>query len=276
VQEVIRPKLEECALEQIEVLDTLKSDLMERTARLRTVKAVKLRRQLEGDDGDGDSFSDTDSISTTSSMRSGSTGSNSTGYGDTLIFYIILNGAFVCESIIILGSYYHFHRKTHRSSKNRRKFERKLQSMREGSAYEDLAITAHLWNCIDKIQQEMKPYTSELLEALWSLEMNSLALSLGNSMDNLVAESNSIVLEVWQNLLTDELLGSKYTFSSCIVSEVSRFISIAIMNLCVFFQKPSIASLLQNGPHHGTSCVCTSLRQKLLKIVELVKIFSQL
>jgi hypothetical protein len=81
VQEVIRPKLEECALEQIEVLDTLKSDLMERTARLRTVKAVKLRRQLEGDDGDGDSFSDTDSISTTSSMRSGSTGSNSTGYG---------------------------------------------------------------------------------------------------------------------------------------------------------------------------------------------------
>jgi hypothetical protein len=109
--------------------------------------------------------------------------------------------------------------------------------MREGSAYEDLAITAHLWNCIDKIQQEMKPYTSELLEALWSLEMNSLALSLGNSMDNLVAESNSIVLEVWQNLLTDELLGSKYTFSSCILSlsKLSRFISISILKaLCIF------------------------------------------
>lgn len=89
--------------------------------------------------------------------------------------------------------------------------QRKLYSMKEGSTYEDLGLTAHLWTTFKYIQ-DVKPDTNELVEALWVLELNDLAINLGKTFDFVLTECDKAVQEIWSTLLTAEVLGKKIIF----------------------------------------------------------------
>lgn len=74
--------------------------------------------------------------------------------------------------------------------------------------HEDLGIVAHLWTTFDKIQQELKPDTSELITSLWEFNENKLAKELGLVFDQLLIESDTAIKKIWAFVLPDELIGA--------------------------------------------------------------------
>lgn len=87
---------------------------MKQKLRLATIRIEKTKRKL---DNDCDDVDDSDMFSDTSSMNSSRFSNSSRGTA-----------------------------KTHRSSKNRRKHERKLLNLKEGNAFEDIALIDALYN----------------------------------------------------------------------------------------------------------------------------------
>ena len=100
-------------------------------------------------------------------------------------------------------------RKTFRSGKNTRKLKRKAYSLKEGSRFEDLAIIAHLWETIQKVQNDMKPQIEAIAPALWREELDSLAISVISNFEQLLGQADECVKEVWPTVLPfNELLGT--------------------------------------------------------------------
>lgn len=87
---------------------------MKQKSRLAAIRVEKSKRKLENDCDDND---DSDMFSDTSSMNSSRFSNSSRGTA-----------------------------KTHRSSKNRRKHERKLLNLKEGNPFEDIALIDALHN----------------------------------------------------------------------------------------------------------------------------------
>ena len=102
------------------------------------------------------------------------------------------------------------YRKTFRSSKNRRKAERKLYSLKEGSKYEDVAITIYLWDLASHVQNEMKSEYAYTVESLWRFQLNENAKNLTRLFDAFLQTVNAAVAEVWSGGVLPEtpLLGT--------------------------------------------------------------------
>ncbi|XP_014675329.1 PREDICTED: elongator complex protein 1-like, partial [Priapulus caudatus] len=83
-----------------------------------------------------------------------------------------------------------------RSSKNRRKAERKKYSLREGSTFEDLALMdalAEITLSLDKMKDDVAP----LLRALVQLGHDSEASCLQSSFDSLLKHTEKCQFEIW-------------------------------------------------------------------------------
>jgi elongator complex protein 1 len=185
VANLIKPKLIEHGKYYEEFLQNQQTDIEIYVQRLRAVKIRKAELEAAAaENGIGDHFSDSESVSTmstTSSMKSGSTTSS------------MMSG------------------KTHRSSKNRRKAERKIFSLKEGSRFEDIAITIHLWDKFTNIQQEIKPDVTHTIESLWRFEMDDMASALSISFDEFIKLTDEYVKEIWSAPLPENpMLDSKY------------------------------------------------------------------
>lgn len=83
-----------------------------------------------------------------------------------------------------------------------------MYSMKEGSKYEDLAIIAHLWNVLDKVQSELKPDVSNTIESLWKFDESEAALILCDNLEKLMHVADKCVHEVWSEAITEEVLGN--------------------------------------------------------------------
>lgn len=119
---VVKPNLSEYSILLIKTLTEDTNQYKHHTKRLETVrkdKANKIEFPDEQDVDDCDMFSDTSSVNTSRY----STSSRGTG-------------------------------KTFRSSKNRRKHERKLLSLKEGNPFEDIALIDALYVLIHKILEQ--------------------------------------------------------------------------------------------------------------------------
>lgn len=122
-------------------LETFKSQ----TLRLRTIRDEKERRKTSGTDDDMDN-AESDMFSDTSSMDSSKYTGSSKGTG-----------------------------KTFRSSKNRRKHERKLLNLKEGNKFEDIALIHSLYTLTTK------SYSVELQKRMQDVLLAAVQLSLESS-----------------------------------------------------------------------------------------------
>ncbi|CAG7729237.1 unnamed protein product [Allacma fusca] len=156
----------------------LQAEIYKYVLRLQAVKALKEQQVIDG--VDNDHFSDTESISTTTSIRSGMSSSMNSG-------------------------------KTTRSGKNSRKLKRKIFSLKEGSRFEDIAIIAHLWETCQRVQAEIKSDVESIVQALWTEDQDEVALTLIKSFDKLIHQANECVQQIWSSVLPpNEYLDMKY------------------------------------------------------------------
>lgn len=110
----IKPHLNEYVKNLIQTVQEESDKFISQKSRLATIRLEKSKRKLENDCEDVD---DIDMFSDTSSMNSSRFSNSSRGTA-----------------------------KTHRSSKNRRKHQRKLLSLKEGNPFEDIALIDALYN----------------------------------------------------------------------------------------------------------------------------------
>ncbi|XP_059486285.1 putative elongator complex protein 1 [Neocloeon triangulifer] len=155
-----------CMLSDVE---TAQEQVTQYTNRLVVVRSEKAKKIEEGDDfanlPECDMFSDTSSIRGSTQSRSSGMSSRGTG-------------------------------RTYRSSKNKRKHERKLLSLKEGSPYEDLALVRALHELFTKIytyREEVKC----LCVALLQLNVDSLAVQLQSKLSALLKDMESKKNVIW-------------------------------------------------------------------------------
>ncbi|XP_001980535.3 putative elongator complex protein 1 [Drosophila erecta] len=97
--------------------------------------------------------------------------------------------------------------KTFRSSKNRRKHERKLLSLKPGNPFEDIALIDALHNHVTKIAQQQQPVRDTckaLLQLANAADADPLAAALQREFKTLLHAVDSALDEIW----TPELLGN--------------------------------------------------------------------
>ncbi|XP_016980358.1 putative elongator complex protein 1 isoform X1 [Drosophila rhopaloa] len=97
--------------------------------------------------------------------------------------------------------------KTFRSSKNRRKHERKLLSLKPGNPFEDIALIDALHNHVTKIAQQQQPVRDTckaLLQLAGAADGDPLAASLQREFKTLLQAVEAALDEIW----TPELLGN--------------------------------------------------------------------
>ena len=86
--------------------------------------------------------------------------------------------------------------------------KRKVYSLKEESRFEDLAIIAHLWETIQKVQNDVKPQVEAIAPVMWREGFDSVAISVISSFEQLLAQADECVKEVWPQVLPyNELLG---------------------------------------------------------------------
>ncbi|GBP91737.1 A disintegrin and metalloproteinase with thrombospondin motifs 7 [Eumeta japonica] len=93
--------------------------------------------------------------------------------------------------------------RTFRSSKNRRKHERKVASLKEGSQYEDVALVMALHTLVTATFN-MRSYVKEVNVALCCFNMDKEALMLQNGLDKLLNEMKDSFKQIWTNELVLE------------------------------------------------------------------------
>lgn len=185
-----------------ESLKTKQKEVQHYLDRLRLIKNVKAAKETGDYDGAADNFSDTESVSTTST-RSSSFCSTGTGF---VLFVLILFCELKFQFQTDFGIF--LFRKSYRSSKSKRKQERKLYSLKEGSQYEDIAITIYFWDLACHVQNEMKSDIVYTVESLWRYKLDDYANSLTASFDEFLKIIGSVVGEVWAAVLPEmPLLG---------------------------------------------------------------------
>jgi len=97
--------------------------------------------------------------------------------------------------------------KTFRSSKNRRKHERKLLSLKPGNPFEDIALIDALHNHVTKIAQQqlsVRDTCKALLQLASAADADPLAAALQREFKTLLQAVEAALDEIW----TPELVGS--------------------------------------------------------------------
>ncbi|XP_046966489.1 putative elongator complex protein 1 [Vanessa cardui] len=93
--------------------------------------------------------------------------------------------------------------KSFRSSKNRRKHERKVASLKEGSQYEDTALVLALHSLITSTY-ELRPHVKEVNIALSCFNKDDEASILQSSLEKLLKEMKDSLKQIWSNEFTLE------------------------------------------------------------------------
>lgn len=159
-------------------LHSWQEQLIQQVARLLKVREEKAKKIMEeGEEAmalpECDMFSDTSSIQGSTQSRASSSLSKSSG-------------------------------KTYRSSKNKRKHERKLLSLKEGSPFEDLALIRALHELFCKVYQ-MRDEVRDLGLALLHFELDSLASELQRKLSTLLDDMQQRKTDIW----TPELIQNR-------------------------------------------------------------------
>ncbi|PIK52107.1 putative elongator complex protein 1 [Apostichopus japonicus] len=170
-----KPTVSEAADNTLADLDFKKETFMKYKQRLAIVREEKRQQVLEfGEEGlnemENDLYSETSSIT---GSTSGSISSSVSQYSQ------------------------YSQRKSGRSSKNRRKADRKKYSLKEGSPHEELALMEALGGLvktIDELREEIK----QLLRALASVNMTTVASQVQKWYGDILKLMERSITEIWQ------------------------------------------------------------------------------
>lgn len=176
IESLVRPHLSAYADTLVSVLEADQAQFVEYQQRLATIRSERLAaatRMANGDDAhyDGAGDPDMDAFSDTSSMRSstlssrGSASSRGTG-------------------------------KTHRSSKNRRKHERKLLSLKPGNPFEDIALIDALHGLANKAYDQQAGVRA-LGKALIDQQLDAHGRRVQQALRMLLRRVDGALAEIW-------------------------------------------------------------------------------
>lgn len=135
--------------------------------RLATIRREKAERKLNNFEDDGNIGDDSDMFSDTSSMNSSRISQSSRGTG-----------------------------KTHRSSKNRRKHERKLLSLKEGNPFEDIALIDALYTLAHKSYDQQQPVRA-LGKAIIDQQLDAEGMEIQKVFTALLRTVRESLDEIW-------------------------------------------------------------------------------
>lgn len=110
--------------------------------------------------------------------------------------------------------------KTYRSAKNKRKHERKLLSLKEGSPYEDLALVTSLYHLITNCEA-LKSEVKELNKFLVKINELELAEKVQRDLQALVKKIEESKSEIW----ISELLSTKQSYEPDVTSDMTSIYS---------------------------------------------------
>lgn len=160
----IKPHLNQYAKHLTQTVQEESDKFITQKNRLATIRTEKSKRKLEND---GDDVDDSDMFSDTSSMNSSRYSNSSRGTA-----------------------------KTHRSSKNRRKHERKLLNLKEGNAFEDIALIDALYNLAVNAFEQQKSIRI-VCRALIDQGMDEEGIELQRVFGNGLAVVKNSLDEIW-------------------------------------------------------------------------------
>lgn len=162
--ESIRNHLKDFAAETIQKIQTDHEQFQSQVNRLQTIRKEKLEKQLNDDgaaDDDCDMFSDTTSMNS-SRFTGGSRGTA----------------------------------RTFRSSKSKRRHERKLLSLKEGNPFEDIALIDAIYNLIQQIYGQQQQIGVHL-KCCVDLELDTLARETQKKFGELLDDIQRTMDKVW-------------------------------------------------------------------------------
>lgn len=166
----IRPNLRLHVEEAIKSVDDDQKVYLDQKARLLLVRQEKIRKLQEQQEDDDDMFSDTTSLASSQNSRNSS--------------------------------------KTFKSSKTKRKHERKLMNLKAGNKFEDVALIDSIWKLVHKIiSAENQSIIKELLKNAIELQLDVEAKSLQKSFKDLLLLLKNSMDEIW---LPEMLSAGKY------------------------------------------------------------------
>lgn len=162
IETKIKPQLENHLKEARKAVEDDLKAYLDQKERLSIVRREKQKKQANPhEDDDGDMFSDTTSM--VSSSQNSRTSS-----------------------------------RTFKSSKNKRKHERKLQNLKIGNKFEDVALVDSLWKLVHKIiSNEKQTGIKELLKNAIELGIDDEARNLQRSFKNLLLVLKNSMDEIW-------------------------------------------------------------------------------
>lgn len=155
LDEIIRPQLHQHLTDVINSVANDRRLYLEQKERLLFVRSEKVKK-MQHPDEDDDMFSETTSIASSQNSRSSS--------------------------------------KTFRSSKTRRKHERKLMNLKEGNKYEDVALIDSIWKLVHKvISSENQQMVRDLLKAAVDLKVDELGKALQVGIEKFFMTINNLI-----------------------------------------------------------------------------------
>lgn len=164
IESIIKPHLNQYAKHLTQTIQDESDKFVKQKTRLATIRIEKSKRKLENDCDDVD---DSDMFSDTSSMNSSRISNSSRGTG-----------------------------RTHRSSKNRRKHERKLLNLKEGNPFEDIALIDALYNLALSTFEQQKSIRI-ICRTLIDQAMDELGMELQRVFGEALAIIKNSLDEIW-------------------------------------------------------------------------------
>jgi elongator complex protein 1 len=111
--------------------------------------------------------------------------------------------------------------KTFKSSKNRRKHERKLMNLKEGNRYEDIALIGSLSKLIQKIVgNDNQVFIRDMLKSAIELEMDEEGLKVQVIIKNHFIENPTLLLGIFQRSFRSLLLRIKESLDEIWIPEM--------------------------------------------------------
>lgn len=172
--------------------------------RLATIRREKAERKLNNFEDDGNIGDDSDMFSDTSSMNSSRISQSSRGTG-----------------------------KTHRSSKNRRKHERKLLSLKEGNPFEDIALIDALYTLAHKSYDQQQPVRA-LGKAIIDQQLDAEGMEIQKVFTALLRTVRESLDEIWipEMIVSGQVIAEEGNIDYSMVQDeqhyamISKFLSI--------------------------------------------------
>lgn len=174
LDELVRPQLKQHLLEAITSVENDRKLYLEQKERLLLIRSEKTKKMQNPDDDNDDMFSETTSIASSQNSRSSS--------------------------------------KTFRSSKTKRKHERKLMNLKEGNKYEDVALIDSIWKLVHKI------ISTENQETIKELLKHSVEMEIDES--GKVLQVRSEISEFFAFMLTFLILPRTLSKTFCFFSNI--------------------------------------------------------